>query len=183
MPTIKLEVVSPDAVVYQADIHMLVVKASDGEIGIMPNHLPMIAGIVLRQTRHGVIHRCITVRMIFTEDFTDDTGRFLIRQFRADPHVIHRVQDPALNRLQPVPCIRQCARDDHAHRIVQVGLLHLLIDIDLSDSPFRICHNASELFFQTVDYSIFLLYLARFRHGNYIIPDPSRPSVSGWDHA
>ena len=46
MPTIKLEVVSPDAVVYQADIHMLVVKASDGEIGIMPNHLPMIAGIV-----------------------------------------------------------------------------------------------------------------------------------------
>ena len=31
MPTIKLEVVSPDAVVYQADIHMLVVKAEDGE--------------------------------------------------------------------------------------------------------------------------------------------------------
>ena len=46
MPTIKLEVVSPDAVVYQADIHMLVVRAVDGEIGILPNHLPMIASIV-----------------------------------------------------------------------------------------------------------------------------------------
>ena len=46
MPTIKLEVVSPDALVYQADIHMLVVKAADGEIGIMPNHLPMIASII-----------------------------------------------------------------------------------------------------------------------------------------
>ena len=46
MPTIKLEVVSPDAVVYQADIHMLVVKAEDGEIGVMPNHLPMIASII-----------------------------------------------------------------------------------------------------------------------------------------
>ncbi len=46
MPTIKLEVVSPDALVYQADIYMLVVKAEDGEIGIMPNHLPMIASII-----------------------------------------------------------------------------------------------------------------------------------------
>lgn len=46
MPTIKLEVVSPDAVVYQADIHMLVVKAADGEIGVLPNHAPMIASII-----------------------------------------------------------------------------------------------------------------------------------------
>ncbi len=46
MPTIKLEVVSPDAVVYQADVYMLVVKAEDGEIGIMPNHLPMIASVI-----------------------------------------------------------------------------------------------------------------------------------------
>ena len=47
MPTIKLEVVSPDAIVYSAEISMLIVRSTDGELGIMPNHLPLIAGSCL----------------------------------------------------------------------------------------------------------------------------------------
>ena len=46
MPTIKLEVISPDAVVYQADIDMLVVRSQAGEVGILPRHMPMIAGVL-----------------------------------------------------------------------------------------------------------------------------------------
>lgn len=46
MPTIKLEVISPDAVVYQADIDMLVVRSQVGELGILPHHMPMIAGVL-----------------------------------------------------------------------------------------------------------------------------------------
>ncbi len=46
MPTIKLEVISPDAIVYQADIRMLIVNSPVGEIGIMPRHLPMIAELL-----------------------------------------------------------------------------------------------------------------------------------------
>ncbi|MBQ2048319.1 MAG: F0F1 ATP synthase subunit epsilon [Schwartzia sp.] len=46
MPTIKLEVVSPDAMVYQADISMLIVRSIDGELGILPHHAPMIAGLL-----------------------------------------------------------------------------------------------------------------------------------------
>lgn len=44
--TIKLEVVSPDKVVYTADINMLIVRSTDGELGILPNHAPLIAGLV-----------------------------------------------------------------------------------------------------------------------------------------
>ncbi|MGN0941912.1 MAG: ATP synthase F1 subunit epsilon [Selenomonadaceae bacterium] len=46
MATMKLQVISPDAVVYEADIAMLVADATSGPIGILPMHLPMITGIV-----------------------------------------------------------------------------------------------------------------------------------------
>ena len=46
MATIKLEIVSPEKIVYQADIDMLIVRATNGELGILPHHAPMVAGLV-----------------------------------------------------------------------------------------------------------------------------------------
>lgn len=46
MATIKLEIVSPDKIVYQADINMLIVRSTVGELGILPHHAPMVAGLV-----------------------------------------------------------------------------------------------------------------------------------------
>ena len=57
MPTIKLEVISPDAVVYQADIDMLVVRSQAGELGILPHHMPMIAGILPCAMRVKLVDR------------------------------------------------------------------------------------------------------------------------------
>ncbi|WP_297963486.1 ATP synthase F1 subunit epsilon [uncultured Anaerovibrio sp.] len=46
MATIKLEIVSPDKVVYSADIDMLIVRSTDGELGILPHHAPLVTGLV-----------------------------------------------------------------------------------------------------------------------------------------
>lgn len=46
MATIKLEVVSPDKIVYTADINMLIVRSTGGELGILPHHAPLVTGIV-----------------------------------------------------------------------------------------------------------------------------------------
>ena len=46
MATIKLEIVSPDKVVYTADINMLIVRSTAGELGILPKHAPMVTGLV-----------------------------------------------------------------------------------------------------------------------------------------
>lgn len=46
MATIKLEIVSPDKVVYTADISMLIVRSTGGELGILPNHAPLVTGLV-----------------------------------------------------------------------------------------------------------------------------------------
>ena len=45
MATIKLEIVSPDRVVYAADIDMLIARSMGGEIGILPKHIPLVTGL------------------------------------------------------------------------------------------------------------------------------------------
>ena len=46
MATIKLEIVTPDKVVYENDISMLIVRSTGGELGILPHHAPLVAGLV-----------------------------------------------------------------------------------------------------------------------------------------
>lgn len=46
MATIQLEIVSPDRVVYTADITMLIVRSTGGELGILPHHAPLVTGLV-----------------------------------------------------------------------------------------------------------------------------------------
>lgn len=45
MATIKLEIVSPDRVVYAAEIDMLIARSTGGEIGILPEHIPLVTGL------------------------------------------------------------------------------------------------------------------------------------------
>lgn len=42
MNLFKFEVVTPDRKFYESDVQMIVFKTSDGEIGIMANHEPML---------------------------------------------------------------------------------------------------------------------------------------------
>lgn len=46
MATIKLEIVSPDRLVYSADISMLIVRSTGGELGILPHHAPLVTGLI-----------------------------------------------------------------------------------------------------------------------------------------
>ncbi|MCR5176159.1 MAG: F0F1 ATP synthase subunit epsilon [Anaerovibrio sp.] len=46
MATIKLEIVSPDKMVYAADIDMLIVRSIAGELGILPHHAPLVTSLV-----------------------------------------------------------------------------------------------------------------------------------------
>lgn len=46
MATIKLEIVSPDKVVYSEDVSMVIVRSTGGELGILPYHAPLVTGLV-----------------------------------------------------------------------------------------------------------------------------------------
>ncbi len=97
-------------------------------------HKQCAHGKILRHTRHGFVHRRVTMRVIFTKHFTDDTSRFFICRIRANAHIIHRVQDAALHRFESIPRIGQGARHDDAHGVIKIRLLHLCIDIYFSNN-------------------------------------------------
>jgi len=44
--TMKLEIVTPDAVVYSEDVHMVTLPAIEGQIGVYPMHIPLLTQIV-----------------------------------------------------------------------------------------------------------------------------------------
>ena len=46
MSTIKLQVVSPEKMVCDKDIAMLIVRSTGGELGILPRHAPLVTGLI-----------------------------------------------------------------------------------------------------------------------------------------
>ncbi|MFS0862969.1 F0F1 ATP synthase subunit epsilon [Fredinandcohnia sp. 179-A 10B2 NHS] len=51
MKTVKVNVVTPDGPVYEADVEMVSAKAQSGELGIMPGHIPMVAPLQVGAVR------------------------------------------------------------------------------------------------------------------------------------
>jgi F-type H+-transporting ATPase subunit epsilon len=45
MATLRLEIVTPEAKVYSDDVDMVVIPGSEGEMGILPEHVPLLTSI------------------------------------------------------------------------------------------------------------------------------------------
>ncbi len=46
MATLKLEIVTPEALTYSEDVDMVTLPSADGELGIYPNHVPVLAKVI-----------------------------------------------------------------------------------------------------------------------------------------
>src|SRR6184192_1006627 len=46
MPTLKLEIVTPEAKTYSDDVDMVTLPAVEGEMGVFPQHVPLVTQIV-----------------------------------------------------------------------------------------------------------------------------------------
>lgn len=42
MSTLRLEIVTPERTVYEKDVNMVVARGVDGDLGIMPHHIPLV---------------------------------------------------------------------------------------------------------------------------------------------
>ncbi len=42
MATLRLEIVTPDATAYSEDVEMVTLTGSEGELGVYPNHVPLL---------------------------------------------------------------------------------------------------------------------------------------------
>ena len=62
---------------------------------------------------------------------TDDRGALFGLLISCCAHFHGCIKDPPLNGLQSVPDIRERSGDDDGHRIVDVGTLHRVLQIDI----------------------------------------------------
>lgn len=70
--TLILEIVTPEARVYSDTIDTVVIPTVEGEIGILPGHLPLLSQVVdgeLRVTKNGQ-----TVSLVIGDGFAEVTG-------------------------------------------------------------------------------------------------------------
>ena len=49
--TIRLEVVSPERLVFQEDVKMVIARTTGGDIGVLPGHAPLLAGLEIWPVR------------------------------------------------------------------------------------------------------------------------------------
>ena len=84
----------------------------------------------LRHAHDGVVDGHVAVGVVFTDDVADHARRFLVGLVPVVAELAHRVQDAPVYGLEPVAGVGQGASHDDAHGVVQIGLAHLVFDVD-----------------------------------------------------
>ncbi len=104
--------------------------------------LPVDQRIPERELLHHpdqrVVDRLVAMRVVLAQHVAYHRRRLLVRPPGHQSQLVHRIQDSPVDRLEPVPHIRQRPGDDDAHRVVDERLLHLLFDQAGQDAFARI---------------------------------------------
>ena len=87
-------------------------------------------GKVLCHAHDRVIDRGIAVRVVLTDDVTDDARRLLVGLVPVVGKLVHRVEHTPMHRLQSVARVGQGTTDDDAHRVVEIRPAHLFFEAD-----------------------------------------------------
>ena len=90
---------------------------------------------VLCQSHEGVVHGLERVGVVLLHDLADGPGGLAVRPVRPQSPLEHRPEHPAVHRLQTVAHLGQRPTDDDGHRVVEVGALDLLFQLDRLDVP------------------------------------------------
>ncbi|SEN60904.1 F0F1 ATP synthase subunit epsilon [Paenibacillus sp. OV219] len=77
MSSFLLEIVTPERKAYAQDVNMIIVKGSEGELGILPNHIPMVTPLKIA---------AVTIKKDRSEEVIAVNGGFL--EIRKDKVVI-----------------------------------------------------------------------------------------------
>ena len=84
------------------------------------------------------------MRVVLTDDVTDDAGGLLVGLVPVVAELVHGEQHAAVHRLEAIAHVRQGPANDHAHGVVEVGLLQLVFNIDRGDFFGEIRHCSSD---------------------------------------
>ena len=80
----------------------------------------------LSHSYNRVIDGSVAMRVVLTNHITNNSSRFFVRFIIVIAKHIHGVQDPSMNRLQAIPNIRKRPSNNNTHRVLQIGVTHLI---------------------------------------------------------
>ena len=104
--------------------------AVDGaEVALAIDHR-VAQGEGLREADHGVVDGGVAVGMVVTHDVADDLGGLGVLLVELEAHLLHAVEDAAVDGLEAVAYVGQGAADDDRHGVVEVRPAHLFLNID-----------------------------------------------------
>ena len=95
----------------------------------------------LGQTHQGVIDGRVAVRMVFAHDVTNDTGALVPAAIGTVPTVVHGVDDATVHWFEAVSHVGEGSPDDDTHRVVEVGVLDLVTNLDRPDADVATGHQ------------------------------------------
>src|SRR6185437_1590539 len=107
----------------------------------LPVHQHVAQRERLRHAHDRVVHRRITVRVVFADHVTDHARGFLVRLVPGVAQFVHREQYAAMHRLQAIAHVRKRAAHDHAHCVIEIALAHLVFDVDANYFTGRLRHR------------------------------------------
>lgn len=69
MSTLRLDIVTPERKIYEQDVDMVIVQGVEGELGILPNHIPLVSPlkIAVAKVKKGNQEEWIAVHGGFVE--------------------------------------------------------------------------------------------------------------------
>ena len=104
--------------------------AVDGAVVSLPVDQRVAHVEGLRQAHERRINDGFAVRVIIARSVAANFRALAVAAIRGQAQVVHRHQDAPLHRLQAVAHVGNRARHDHAHRVIEVRLLHLGLNFD-----------------------------------------------------
>ncbi len=104
--------------------------AVDGAVVSLPVDQRVAHVERLRQTHERRVNDGLAVGVVVAGSVAANLRALAVAAIRREAQIVHRDQDAPLHRLQAVAHIRNRARHDHAHRVIEVRLLHLGLNLD-----------------------------------------------------
>ena len=117
--------------------------AVDGTEVALAIHQHMAHGEILGHAHDGVVDGTVPVGMVLTDDIAHHAGGLLVRLVPVVAELVHGEQHAPMHRLQAIAHVGQRTADDHAHRVIEVRLLELVLDIDWQNLSGDVTHGSS----------------------------------------
>ena len=132
MNTFKLEIVTPDGLLYDADATKIILRTTQGDVGILPRHqdyvAPLSIGVARIFTEDGERYAACAGGMV---SVTSDVVRVVASTFEWSEDIdvarAKRAKDKAQTRLE------NAKREDYDHRLAEIKLKKSLARLRASE--------------------------------------------------